>query len=644
MQDERGAYRILPKINSPADLRQLDIPELSQLARELRDFIITTVSCTGGHLAPSLGVVELTLALHYAFDTPRDKIIWDVGHQAYPHKIITGRREQFATLRQWGGISGFPRREESPYDVFGTGHASTSISAALGIACARDFAGDDYAVVAVIGDGSMSGGLAFEGLNNAGALKRDLIVILNDNRMSISRNVGALAEYLTQLITAPAYNVLKRDIWELTGKLSHLGGHIRTAVRRMEEGLKALIVPGLLFERLGFRYFGPIDGHNIALLVRVLREVRQLKGPIFLHVLTTKGKGYLPAEKDAPRFHGLGAFNKVTGDAAKSGKNPTYTEVFGKTLVEIAAKRPEVVGITAAMELGTGLCYLHQTFPERFFDVGIAEAHAVTFAGGLAVQGLKPVVAIYSTFLQRAYDQIIHDIALQNLPVVFALDRGGLVGDDGPTHHGSFDLSYLRSVPNLVVAAPKDENELKDLLWTAVDHQGPFALRYPRGEGEGVPLSKGHKSIPIGSSERLRSGHDVALLGVGPLVYRCREAAERLAEQGISCTVVNVRFVKPMDEKMLRQVASHHSVLVTVEDNTVVGGFGSAVAEWLADHGFHDVRLVRLGLPDQFVPHGTREELYAHLGLDTDGIARTVLATWQEAMRTAAPRTVRAAS
>ncbi len=644
MQSEKGDYSILPRINSPADVRQLEIPELSQLAKEVREFIVSTVSCTGGHLAPSLGVVELTLALHYTFDTPRDKIVWDVGHQTYPHKIITGRRDLFPTLRQWGGISGFPRREESPYDVFGTGHASTSISAALGIACARDFAGEDYAVVAVIGDGALSGGLAFEGLNNAGALKRDLIVILNDNRMSISRNVGALAEYLTQLITAPAYNVLKRDIWELTGKLSHLGGHIRTAVRRMEEGLKALIVPGLLFERLGFRYFGPIDGHNIALLVRVLREVRQLKGPIFLHVLTTKGKGYAPAEEDAPRFHGLGAFNKVTGDASKHCTHPTYTEVFGKTLVEIAAKRPEVVGITAAMELGTGLCYLRQAFPERFFDVGIAEEHAVTFAGGLAVQGLRPVVAIYSTFLQRAYDQIIHDIALQKLPVVFALDRGGLVGDDGPTHHGSFDLTYLRSVPNLVVAAPKDENELKDLLWTALDYPGPFALRYPRGEGEGVPVSKEYQKIPIGSSERVLSGHDIAFLAVGPLVYRCRDAAKRLAKEGISCTVVNVRFIKPMDEEMLRQVATLHGMVVTVEDNTIVGGFGGAVAEWLADNGLAHVRLLRLGLPDQFVPQGTREELYAHLGLDVEGITRTVAKAWRELASSLPTPSVHAAS
>ncbi|MDZ7338399.1 MAG: 1-deoxy-D-xylulose-5-phosphate synthase [candidate division KSB1 bacterium] len=632
MEQRQATYPLLDRINSPADLRNLDIPELCQLAKELREFIVSTVSCTGGHLAPSLGVVELTLALHYVFDTPRDKIIWDVGHQSYPHKILTGRREQFATLRQWGGISGFPRREESPYDVFGTGHASTSISAALGIACARDLAKEDYAVVAVIGDGSMSGGLAFEGLNNAGALKRDLLVILNDNRMSISRNVGALAEYLTQLITAPAYNVLKRDIWELTGKLSHLGGHIRTAVRRLEEGLKALVVPGLLFERLGFRYFGPIDGHNLALLVRVLHEVRRLKGPIFLHVLTTKGKGYEPAEKDAPRFHGLGPFKIHTGETAAPHKNRTYTEVFGETMVEIAAKRPKVVGITAAMELGTGLWRLHEAFPDRFFDVGIAEAHAVTFAGGLATQGLKPVVAIYSTFLQRAYDQIIHDIALQKLPVVFALDRGGLVGDDGPTHHGSFDLSYLRSVPNLVVAAPKDENELRHLLWTAVDYDGPIALRYPRGEGVGVPMDSDPALVPIGTSECLRSGQDIAFLALGPLVYRCLEVAERLAKQDIDCTVINARFLKPLDELMLRQVAERHQLLVTAEDNTVVGGFGSAVGEWLADHGFGHVRLLRLGLPDQFVPHGTLKELHAHVGLDVEGIGKATLRAWKETM------------
>ena len=615
---------LLKTIHCPSDLKKLDIPQLSQLTKEIREFVISSVSCTGGHLAPSLGVVELTLALHYIFDTPRDQIVWDVGHQAYIHKLLTGRCEQFHTLRQYGGISGFPRRSESQFDCFGTGHASTSISAALGMACARDIAGDDYKVVAVIGDGAMSGGLAFEGLNNAGALKKDILVILNDNKMSISKNVGALSEYLTMLITAPMYNIVKRDIWALTWKLSSLGGGIRKLARHIEQVLKAAIVPGLLFERLGFRYIGPTDAHNITGLVKVLREVKKFKGPTLLHILTTKGRGYKPAEDDAPRFHGLGAFDKQTGVSNSKSSKPSYTSVFGKTIVDIVEKRDNVVGITAAMALGTGLHDLSEKYPDKFFDVGIAEGHAVTFAGGLATKGIKPVVAIYSTFLQRAYDHIIHDIALQNLPVVFSIDRGGIVGEDGPTHHGCFDLSYLRNVPNLVVMVPKDENELKDMLWTAIDYDGPIALRYPRGEGENVPL-KEVENLTIGKSELVRKGKDIALLAVGPLVYRAVEAADYLEKHGISAEVINARFVKPLDEKMLRAVSQKFKTIFTLEENTIVGGFGSAVMEFYTDNRIDNVTVVRLGLPDAFITHGKVKYLHKELGLDAEGITATIL-------------------
>ncbi len=623
--DESSVGTILETINSPADLKKLDIPQLSQLAKEVREFIISTVSCTGGHLAPSLGVVELTLALHYVFNAPDDKIIWDVGHQAYVHKILTGRRDNFHTLRQYNGISGFPRISESPYDVYGVGHASTSISAALGIACARDLKKDNYSVVAVIGDGSMSGGIAFEGLNNAGALKKKMLVIVNDNKMSISRNVGALSDYLTALITAPIYNTLKRDIWAITLKLAKFGGHIRSAARRIEQALKAAIVPGLLFERLGFRYIGPIDGHNIAGLTRVLQEVKKFNDPVLLHVLTKKGKGYRPAEEDAPRFHGLGSFNKLTGLSESKSTVPSYTKVFGETMVKIADKHKHVVGITAAMALGTGLSYLCKTHPDRFFDVGIAEGHAVTFAGGLATRGLKPVVAIYSTFLQRAYDQIIHDIALQNLPVVFAMDRGGLVGEDGPTHHGSFDLSYLRNIPNLVIMAPKDENELKNMLWTAVKHKGPIALRYPRGAGEGVPITEDVQLLKIGQNELCREGSDVAILAIGAMVYPSLKAAESLQQYGVSAAVINHRFIKPLDQKILNTVGRKFSLVVTVEDNSIIGGLGAAISEYFSDMNISGIKLVRLGLPDTFIPHGKKSMLMRDLGLDAEGIAQSIL-------------------
>ncbi|MDZ7722130.1 MAG: 1-deoxy-D-xylulose-5-phosphate synthase [candidate division KSB1 bacterium] len=522
---------LLNDIASPEDLRQLTIPQLAQLSREIRQYLISTVSQTGGHLAPSLGVVELTIALHYNFNTPNDKLVWDVGHQAYIHKILTGRKDRFNTLRQYKGLSGFPNRFESEYDTFGVGHASTSISAAFGMACARDMMGEDYKVLAIIGDGALTGGLAYEGLNNAGASGRDFIVILNDNSMSISPNVGAMSKYLTNLISNPIYNRIKKEVWDFTGRFDGMGTFIRRAARRAEEGVKAFITPGLLFERLGFRYWGPVDGHNLAGITRILREVKKFRGPILVHVQTQKGKGFEPAEKNAPVFHGLGKFDPETGKIIKKSANPSYSRVFGQAMVDLAAQDDKVVALTAAMELGTGLSEFAKTYPERFYDVGIAEGHAVTFAAGMAAQGMKPVCAIYSSFLQRAYDMVIHDVALQKLPVIFALDRAGLVGDDGPTHHGVFDMAFLRTIPGMVIMSPKDENELRHMLYTAsLYDQGPVALRYPRGEGEGVPVSKDFIQLPVGKSEMVRPGREVAIVAIGHMVYPAVKAAEELEE------------------------------------------------------------------------------------------------------------------
>ena len=617
---------ILPQINSPQDLKHLGVPELAQLAKELREFIVTTVSNTGGHLAPSLGAVELTLAIHHAYNAPRDKIIWDVGHQAYVHKIITGRRELFGTIRQHGGISGFPKVDESPYDAFGVGHASTAISAALGMACARDHEGDDYAVVAIVGDGALTGGLSYEGLNNAGALSRDMVVVLNDNAMSISRNVGAISKYLTTLITTPAYNRLKTDIWNLTGKLSFVGSRIRGIAKRLEEGLKAVLVPGMFFESLGFRYFGPIDGHNIAGLLHIFHDIRKLKGPILLHVVTKKGKGYTPAENNASVFHGLGKFDPMTGEPKKAGGNvPTYTQVFADSIVDIAKRKPKVVAITAAMALGTGLYKFSEIYPDRFYDVGIAEGHAVTFAAGLAIRGMRPVVAIYSTFLQRCYDQIIHDVALQKLPVVFALDRAGIVGDDGPTHHGTFDLSYLRNIPGMVIMAPKDEEELRHMLWTALEYEeGPVAVRYPRGRAVGVPMSKDFQKLPIGVSEVIRKGKDVAILAIGSMVVNAMDAARTLQQDGITAEVINARFVKPMDTEMLQRVLTNFKLVVTVEENVLKGGFGSEVVEFSADRDLRHAQIVRMGIPDCFIEHGDKDKLCSAIDLTAKGIAEKI--------------------
>jgi 1-deoxy-D-xylulose-5-phosphate synthase len=619
-------YPHLDRVNVPADLRSFSIAELKALSGDVRDYLIEVVSKTGGHLGAGLGSVELAVALHYVFNTPVDKLVWDVGHQAYPHKILTGRKDRLDTIRQYRGLSGFLKRTESEFDTFGAGHASTAISAALGMVAARDLNGQEYRVVAIVGDGSMTGGMVYEGMNNAGILKKNLIVVLNDNNMSIGPNVWAISNYFTELIANPSYNRFKRNVYELTGKLDVWGDRIRRVATRVEEGIKVVVTPGMLFEALGFRYFGPINGHNLAQLVRIFEEVRDLHGPILVHTITEKGKGYKPAENDSQRLHGVTPFDRTTGISAKKAESaPTYTKVFGKAMVEIAKADRRVVGITAAMPDGTGLDQLQKEMPDRFFDVGIAEQHGVTFAAGLATQGIVPVVAVYSSFLQRAFDQIIHDVAIQHLHVVFSIDRGGLVGADGPTHHGVFDLGYLRMIPGMVVMAPMDESELRDMLYTAVRHtDGPIALRYPRGAGTGVPLKTGFDEIPIGKGATLRSGTDVAILAIGSTVSLGVTAAEELQHEGISAEVVNMRFVKPLDSELLRMVADRFTSVVTVEDNVRLGGFGSAVAEWLATNDASNVRLLTIGLPDRFIDHGSPQELAAETGLDVPGIVKAV--------------------
>ena len=615
--------KVLDRVNSPKDLKSLSLPELKQLANEIREEIIQTVAKTGGHLAPNLGTVELTIALHYVFDTPKDKIIWDVGHQCYCHKILTGRRNSFHTLRQFGGISGFPNPKESPYDVFGTGHASTSISAALGISTAEYLKNDNGKVIAVIGDGAMTGGMAFEALNQAGELERDLIVVLNDNKMSISPNVGALSSFLSRKLTGRTFRRFKKEIERFLSSLPG-GENIIHIVKRSEDSIKTLFTPGMLFLALRFDYLGPVDGHRLEALIKTFKHAREMSGPILIHVLTVKGKGYKPAEQDPTSFHGIGKFkivpeapykvNHITDD-----KRPTYTEIFAKTLVDLAKSDKRIVGITAAMPEGTGLFLFKKDFPDRFFDVGIAEQHAVTFAAGLATQGLKPVVAIYSTFLQRAYDQIIHDVCLQNLPVVFAIDRGGIVGGDGPTHHGLFDLSYLRIIPNMIVMSPKDENELRHMLKTAIEHQGPIALRYPRGKGFGVNLDETLKKIPIGEAELITPGEDLAILAIGHMVYPALDAVRMLQRDGIYPTLVNARFVKPIDKSLLLQLSRNCKCIVTIEENVITGGFGTAVMEALQELNIQ-IPVKRLGLPDTFVEHGPQSTLRERYGLHVEGI------------------------
>ena len=607
--------KLLETIDEPQRLGELSLPELEQLAAELRTYIIQTVAQTGGHLAPSLGTVELTLALYSVFKLPRDKVIWDVGHQAYAHKILTGRREAFTALRRYGGITGFPCRTESSYDAFGVGHASTSISAALGMAIARDWNGRGEHVAAVIGDGDMPGGEAFEVVEHAGQSGKSIIVSLNDNGMSIDTNVGAMSEYLSRLRVMPQYNKAKKDLEGFFRSIPHIGDTVLKTAEYIKDGVKSVLVPGGIFAEMGFTYVGPLDGHNLRLLREVFSEIRMMDGPVLVHVHTKKGRGYLPAEIEPDKFHGVGTFDVISGQVKKDeGAPPTYTEVFGQTLVKLAAENPNITAITAAMPGGTGLKVFAEKFPNRYFDVGIAEEHAVTLAAGMAAAGKRPVAAIYSTFAQRAYDQLLHDVCLQNLPVTLCLDRAGLVGDDGPTHHGVFDLSYLRMMPNMTVMAPKDENELRRMLITALSLDGPAALRYPRGTAAGVPLTDDVQPLPLGKGEILREGGDVCFLAVGSMTANALQAAELLAADGIAAEVVNMRFVKPLDRELLLEAAGHVKLLVTVEENVLAGGFGSAVLECLADAG-RTVPLLRLGIPDRFVPQGDRSLLWEECGL-----------------------------
>ncbi len=622
---DKSKYKVLFKVDSPKDIRALSLDELKTLCTEIREYMVDVISKIGGHFGGGLGTVELTVALHKVFDTPNDLIVWDTGHQAYPHKILTGRRDKLGTIRQLNGISGFLKRSESEYDAFGAGHASTSISAALGMAVARDINKSDKKVIAIIGDGAMTGGMAYEAMNNSGIIKSNLIVVLNDNNMSIGSNVWQISNYFSEMISHPEYNKFKGAIWDLTGKLDNFGDGIRRVTARLGSGIKSMLTPGMLFEALGFRYFGPVNGHNLDQLIKMFEHVKKYNGPILVHATSEKGKGYKPAEEHVQRLHAATPFDKVTGEAIKKeGAAPSYTSIFGEALLEIAKQNPKVIGITAAMSDGTGLDILKNGLPDRFFDVGIAEEHAVTFAAGLATQGIIPVVAIYSTFMQRAFDQIIHDVALQKLHVVFVLDRAGLVGADGPTHHGTFDLTYLRLIPHMVIMAPKDEAELRNMLFTAVNYKGgPVAVRYPRGSALGVKLQDGFSEIPIGKAECLIEGKDVAILAVGNMVEYAQKASEKLLNDGIKCEVVNMRFIKPLDENMLDQIANRFNKILTLEENTIVGGFGSGVMEYLSGKKYKG-DILRLGLPDHFIDHGTQKELHKILGIDSDGLTEKI--------------------
>ncbi|MBC2715608.1 MAG: 1-deoxy-D-xylulose-5-phosphate synthase [Desulfobacteraceae bacterium] len=612
---------MLDQINSPKDLKKIPRKELPMLAREIRQLIVDVVSKTGGHLASNLGVVELTIALHYVFDVPNDKIIWDVGHQAYTHKLLTGRKNRFHTLRQHSGISGFPKITESPYDAFTTGHSSTSISAGLGIASAKLLKKESSKVIAVIGDGSMTAGLAFEGLNQGGDIQKDMIVILNDNDLSIGPNVGALSSLLSRTFSAGYLQDLKKEIGEFLRSLPKIGQDAYHYAKRAEESFKAFVTPGMLFEAFNFEYFGPIKGHRLNHLIDILINIKNIDGPVLLHVSTQKGKGYAPAEKNPVYFHGVGSFEVKTGDKVSSKRSPlTYTEIFGKTMIELAEKDDRIVAVTAAMPEGTGLVEFSEKFPDRFFDVGIAEQHGVTFAAGLAIEGIKPVVAIYSTFLQRAYDQVLHDVCLESLPVTFAIDRGGIVGEDGPTHHGLFDLSYLRTLPNIVVMAPKDENELRRMLLTAINHPGPAAFRYPRGAGANVTIDQHIEPIPIGKGEVLTNGKDLLILAIGTTVLEALEAYQILLEKHIDATVVNCRFVKPLDAELICNLAKEIPYILTIEENLRQGGFGSAVLELLHDDGINNLQIKRLGIHDTFVEHGPSNLLRKKYGIDAQAI------------------------
>jgi 1-deoxy-D-xylulose-5-phosphate synthase len=611
----------LEKINSPKDLKKMARKDLPILASELRKVIIDVVSKNGGHLAPSLGAVELAIAIHYVFNAPEDKIIWDVGHQSYAHKLLTGRREQFHTLRQYNGICGFTRMSESPYDAFSTGHSSTSISAGLGIACAKRLKNDNSKVIAVIGDGSMTAGLAYEGLNQAGDINKNILVILNDNDMSIAHNVGAVSSLLSRTFSSKYLQDFKKEVGDFLKSLPKFGDDIYQFAKRSKESFKTFITPGMLFEAFNFEYFGPINGHKLDHLIDILNNVKCLNEPVLLHVTTKKGKGYLPSEENPVHFHGVGCFNADTGESInKDCSIPTYTQVFGRALLEMASKDNRIIAVTAAMPEGTGLSEFAKAYPDRFFDVGIAEQHAVTFAAGLATEGFRPVVAIYSTFLQRAYDQILHDVCIEKIPVIFAVDRSGIVGEDGATHNGVFDLSYLRSLPNMVVMAPKDENELCKMLKTAVEYDGPIAIRYPRGPAEGVTSENNDIPIPIGKGEVLKKGDDVVIFAIGRSVNEALSAHAMLKEHNISAMVVNCRFVKPLDGDLIGSISKKIPRLITVEENVRQGGFGSAVLECLSDHGIIGFRLKCIGIPDTFVEHGPQGILRSKYGIDAPAI------------------------
>ncbi len=617
-------YQYLTRIDSPADLKKVPRAELPRVAEELRDYMITVVAKIGGHLASSLGAAELTIALHYTFDTPRDKIVWDVGHQAYGHKVLTGRRDRFPSIRQYGGISGFPVRDESPYDTFNVAHAGTAISGALGMAAARDLKGEDFHVIAVVGDAGLTCGLELEGINNLGTLQKKVIVILNDNKMSISPNVGAFAGYLNRIVHGQAYHRLKEEAEKMILAVPRLGPRLLKLSRNLLETAKTLLIPGLVFEELGFDYIGPINGHSVEELLNVLARAKDNPKPVLIHIVTQKGKGYPHAEQLPVKFHGVTQFDISTGTFHKApAQAPSYTSVFGKAMCDLAERDSRVVGITAAMSEGTGLDEFAKRFPDRFFDVGIAEQHAVTFATGLACEGMRPVAAIYSTFLQRAFDQVMHDTCLMRMPVTFALDRGGIVGADGPTHHGLYDLVYLSALPGIVVMAPKDENELRHMLYTAINADGPAALRYPRGNGIGVALDPEFKRLEIGKGEILREGGDIAILALGSMVYPCLDAAARLEVLGIHATVINARFMKPLDEELISCLAAEKQFLVTAEEGTEAGGFGQHVAALLHDRRI-PTSILRVAVPDRIIPHGAPNLLHAKYGLDVDGIVEKI--------------------
>ena len=620
--------KILERINSPQDLKQLSIAEMNELAVDIREVLIDSVATCGGHLASNLGVVELTIALHYVFDAPHDKIIWDVGHQSYTHKILTGRKDQMQSLRQFGGISGFPKSEESEYDAYNTGHSSTSISAALGMVLARDIQKQSFSVVAITGDGAMTGGMTYEALNHAGNEDRDMIVILNDNEMSISKNVGAMSSYLNRLRTDPSYSRTKEEVENVLTKIPGIGPNIARAAGRLKDTVKYLMVPGIWFEELGFTYIGPINGHDLTALIPMLKNARKMKGPVLIHTITEKGRGYEPARQNPGLFHGVGPFDVKTGQQFKKVIK-TYTEIFGNTMLDLAAQDERVVAITAAMTSGTGLSEFAERFPERFFDVGICEQHAVTMAAGMARSGLKPVVTIYSTFLQRAYDQIIHDVALQNLPVVFAIDRAGLVGEDGPTHHGVYDLSYLRHIPNMTIMAPANAGEFVDMLHTALALNAPVAVRYPRGAGEGLIKDIAPQIIPTATAQVLSQGDELAILAVGRAVGIAADVAQLLEAKGVSVELVNARFVKPLDIALINDIGRRFKRILTIEDNAVTNGFGTAVLETLSDQGTNS-ELIRIGVPDEFIEHGRVDILFDLLNMEPSAIVESILNRWPD--------------